>query len=170
MLRWKAASRLERSYSSRDGHRFIESLSSRAERGTIVGYTVVGYRENLNFSFFEFGSDFDRFLARYLVDRDTARSAISLRLAPVTQRNCLFVTALPWMKFTSVQPPLARMADASIPNVAIGKFDLRSNGVVMPLSVQAHHGFVDALHVARLVERIKVATIEFIEPIQGGRS
>src|ERR1700722_15543519 len=36
MLRWKAASRLERSYSSRDGHRFIESLSSRAERGTIV--------------------------------------------------------------------------------------------------------------------------------------
>ena len=36
ILRWKAASRLERSYSSRDGHRFIESLSSRAERGTIV--------------------------------------------------------------------------------------------------------------------------------------
>ena len=31
MLRWKAASRLERSCSSRDGHRFIESLSFEAD-------------------------------------------------------------------------------------------------------------------------------------------
>ena len=36
-----------------------------------------------------------------------------------------------------------------------GKWEIREGKRLLPFSIQAHHSFVDGLHVARLVEKIQ---------------
>ena len=135
-------------------HRLFEGQVQRVERLT-VSYTVVGADENLNFSTLPFDEDWPTFLSHYLADREEARTAASLRLAPMDHRAYLFVTCLPWLRFTSIQHPVARFADASIPNVAVGRFSIAAGRVTFPLSVQAHHGLVDGLHIHQLISKIE---------------
>lgn len=120
-----------------------------------LSYTVLGAGENLNFSTVDHDDDFDRFLADYLADREAARGAVELRLVPMTDRDYLFVTCLPWLRFTAIQHPVARHADCSIPGLAVGRFDHRDGRVSFPIAVQAHHGLVDGLHIARFIQRLE---------------
>jgi chloramphenicol O-acetyltransferase type A len=139
----------------------IEALRWRLEDGApvrieqlTVSYTVVGRDGNLNFSTFPFDPDFGVFLDRYLADRITAAAADHLRLDPMPDRAYIFVTCLPWLTFTSIQHPIGQFADASIPNVAAGRFAIADGRLAFPLAVQAHHGLVDGLHIAQYVARV----------------
>lgn len=126
-----------------------------------LSYTALGTGDNLNFSTFPFADDFQVFLGEYLADRDrlrahVARGDTSLRLSPIgPDRAWLFVTCMPWLRFTSLQHPVADGRDCSIPNIAVGRFDIQGGRVRFPISVQAHHGLVDALHIARLIDRVR---------------
>ncbi len=120
----------------------------------LVSYTVIGADGQLNFSTFAHHGDFGVFLERYLADREEARSAPHLRLTTTAHRNYLFVTGLPWLRFTQIQHPIGRLADCSIPAIAAGRFSVREGGVAFPLAVQAHHGLVDGLHVHRYMARV----------------
>ena len=134
-------------------YRLADGEAQRVER-LMVGYTVIGVGGNLNFSSFPFDDDWAVFLDRYLADRETARSALTLRAAPLASRDYIFVTCLPWLRFTSIQHPIANQADTSIPSIAVGRFDLAEGKVTFPMSVQAHHGLVDGLHIYQLFARV----------------
>lgn len=131
-------------------YRLLDGRLTRVEH-LRVSYPVVGVDGNLNFSTFQFHEAFAPFLARYLADREDARQATRLRRAPMEDRDYLFVTCLPWLAFTAIQHPIARFADCSIPNVAVGRFKQDGDGVSFPLAIQAHHGLVDGLHIAEFV-------------------
>ena len=60
----------------------------------------------------------------------------------------LYMTAIPWVSFTSSMHPLYLPAD-SVPRLAWGKYFREGNALKMPLGVQAHHALVDGLHVGR---------------------
>ncbi len=122
--------------------------------GLLVSYTVIGADGNLNFSTFPHDEDLGVFLERYLADREEARAAPNLRLTSTEHRNYLFVTGLPWLRFTAIQHPIGRLADCSIPAIAAGRFSFREGGVAFPLAVQAHHGLVDGLHVHQYMARV----------------
>jgi len=132
-----------------------------------VSYTVVDGDGNLNFSTFEHAEDPDVFLARYLADREAARGARELRLTPMAHRDYLYVTCLPWMRFTAIQHPVGRFADCSIPNVAVGRFAFSGDEVSFPISVQAHHGLVDGLHVHRYIACVEELMAEAAERMAG---
>lgn len=119
-----------------------------------VSYPVDGVNGNLNYSTFLFDDDFSEFLKRYLADRVEARQAQHLRVSPTEDRDYLFVTCLPWLHFTSIQHPIARFADCSIPNIAVGRFQKAGDALVFPLAVQAHHGLVDGLHINQFASRL----------------
>jgi chloramphenicol O-acetyltransferase type A len=121
--------------------------------GLTLSYTVLGPNEDINFSTLPFAPDVGDFAARYVQDRAIARATVDLRLAPMEHRAYLFVTGLPWLKFTSIQHPVARFADCSIPMLAVGRFEENDGRLRFPLAVQAHHGLVDGLHIARFVAR-----------------
>lgn len=139
--------------------RLADGEVSRIER-LRLSYTVLGRGENLNFSTIDYSDDFDFYLAAYLADREAARDAAELRLTPLVDRGYLFVTCLPWLRFTSIQHPMARFGDCSIPNIAIGKFTIADGRVRFPFAVQAHHGLVDGLHIARFIARIEAVMAE----------
>ncbi len=61
----------------------------------------------------------------------------------------LFISSLPWLRFTSITNPVNLEPADAIPRIVWGKFTPVGDRVVMPLSVQVHHGLVDGLHVSR---------------------
>ena len=69
--------------------------------------------------------------------------------------NLLFMTAIPWVSFTSVVHPVPLEPPDSVPRLAWGKFFEDGEGLKMGLGVQAHHGVVDGLHVGRFYERVQ---------------
>lgn len=131
-------------------HRLLDGRVRPVER-LRVSYPVDGANGNLNFSTFSFDTEFAKFLPRYLADRQEARQAQQLRLAPMEDRDYLFVTCLPWLNFTSIQHPIARFADCSIPNIAIGRFRKAEDRISFPMAVQAHHGLVDGWHIHQFI-------------------
>jgi len=64
----------------------------------------------------------------------------------------LFISSLPWVRFTSVSHPIHMNPVDCIPRITWGKFSEDQQRIVMPLSVQVHHGLADGFHVARFFE------------------
>jgi chloramphenicol O-acetyltransferase type A len=63
--------------------------------------------------------------------------------------NLLFMSAIPWVSFTSFMHPIHLHPVDSVPRFAWGKFFEQGGRLLMPLSVQAHHALLDGLHVGR---------------------
>lgn len=134
--------------------RLLDGVVSRVEALTL-SYTVLGPGDDLNFSHVAYRDDRGSFVQDYLADRAVAREARELRLLPMTHRNYLFTTCMPWLRFTAIQHPMARFGDCSIPNIAVGRFERIGGRLRFPLAVQAHHGLVDGIHVHRFITRVQ---------------
>jgi chloramphenicol O-acetyltransferase type A len=77
-------------------------------------------------------------------------------LADVPGRDdVLFMTAIPWVSFTSFSHPMPTLPADSIPRFAWGKAFHQGDLVKMPLSVQGHHGLIDGIHVGHYYERVE---------------
>lgn len=66
----------------------------------------------------------------------------------------LFMTAIPWVSFTSFMHPLDFPVD-SVPRFAWGKFFKEGESLKMPLSVQGHHALMDGVHMGRFYKLIQ---------------
>lgn len=62
------------------------------------------------------------------------------------KHHMFFITNLPWFSFTAISHPYSKEY-ASIPVIAIGKYQARDGRLVIPIGVQVHHGLVDGIHV-----------------------
>jgi len=58
----------------------------------------------------------------------------------------LFLSALPWISFTSIQHAMHQNPD-SVPRISWGKYFEDRDSTKMPLSVQTHHGLVNGKQV-----------------------
>jgi chloramphenicol O-acetyltransferase type A len=63
--------------------------------------------------------------------------------------NMLYMTALPWVSFTSFTHPMQFHPTDSIPRFAWGRYFEEGESIKMPLSVQGHHALMDGIHMAR---------------------
>jgi chloramphenicol O-acetyltransferase type A len=61
----------------------------------------------------------------------------------------LFMTAIPWVSFTSFMHPLPKCTGDSFPRIAWGKLFEEGGAMKMPLGVQAHHALMDGLHAGK---------------------
>lgn len=71
------------------------------------------------------------------------------------QDNLLFMTALPWVSFTSFMHPMQLHPADSVPRFAWGKFFKEGESLKMPLSVQGHHAVMDGIHMARFYAKVQ---------------
>jgi chloramphenicol O-acetyltransferase type A len=67
----------------------------------------------------------------------------------------LYMTAIPWVSFTSFLHPLDLKAVDSVPRFAWGKFFQEGDRLMMPLNVQAHHAVMDGIHMGRFYEKVQ---------------
>ena len=80
----------------------------------------------------------------------------------------LFMTAIPWVSFTSMMHPVPLSPPDSIPRIAWGRYRTEVDRRPMPLSVHAHHGLMDGIHAGRFFERVQ-RLIDDVEQWADGR-
>jgi len=68
----------------------------------------------------------------------------------------LFMSAIPWVSFTSMQHAMSYHPCDSVPRITWGKYFKEDNKVMLPLSVQVHHALVDGRHVGRYFQAVEV--------------
>lgn len=69
--------------------------------------------------------------------------------------DLIYITCIPWVSFTSLSHTISFNKDDSVPRLAWGKYFNDGDRIMLPFSVQAHHSFVDGLHMGRYVDRLQ---------------
>jgi len=130
--------------------------------------TVIGSDELFSFCSITYDEDAQTFVRVAIEAMDAAREAPSIEDEP-GRDDLLFLTAIPWVSFTSLVHPAPLDPPDSIPRIAWGRFRMEGERMPMPLSLHAHHGLVDGLHAGRFFEGVR-AWIESVEQWADGRA
>jgi len=144
----------------------VENFRYRVFEGEVIridrlfpSFTVVNQHHDLNFARFDWSDDVREFVARGQAAREEAGNMTALNqkyrdMSPRDAKDQVFVTCMPWLDFTSIQHPMASLATPDIPSLAWGRFKDGPEGLQLPFSVQAHHGFVDGYHIHQLARQV----------------
>ena len=75
--------------------------------------------------------------------------------------DIVYITSIPWVSFTNISHTISFNKDDSVPRLAWGKYFERDGKTLLPFSVQAHHSFVDGIHMGRYFDRLQVYLASF---------
>jgi chloramphenicol O-acetyltransferase type A len=74
---------------------------------------------------------------------------------PPDRDDLLYMTAIPWVSFTSFTHPMRQHPADYIPRFAWGKTFEENRVIKLPLSVQGHHELMDGIHIGRLYMQLE---------------
>ena len=88
---------------------------------------------------------------------DVARYGHDLSYWPkgTSPENIFFVSAIPWVSFTSFNVNVANMQNFFAPMFTLGKYYQQDEKVLLPLAAQVHHSVCDGFHLARLINELQ---------------
>jgi chloramphenicol O-acetyltransferase type A len=69
--------------------------------------------------------------------------------------DLIFITCIPWVSFTHLSHTISFNKDDAVPRLAWGRYFEENGRLLLPFSVQAHHSFVDGLHMGRYINRLQ---------------
>jgi len=106
--------------------------------------------ENDLFSFctIDYSEDFSQFAGRAAKVMAEVKEHPTLKDEP-GRDDLLFMTAIPWVSFTSFAHPMRLHPTDTVPRFAWGKFFDDGGLLKMPLSVQGHHALMDGIHMGK---------------------
>lgn len=137
----------------------IPEFRYRIRDGSVVEHDVVHpsgtilVEEDLfSFCTMDYCQDFSEFAVGAAESIACVKAHLTLK-DPPGEDNLLFMTAIPWVSFTSFMHPMRLHPADSVPRFAWGKFFQEGEFLKMPLSVQGHHALMDGIHIARYYEK-----------------
>ena len=116
--------------------------------------TIMGKDDVFSFCGLEYLESFSDFAGQAAEKIARVRERPRLSEEDQGRDDWLFMTAIPWISFTSFMHPLKFPVD-SVPRFAWGKFFDEGDSLKMPISVQGHHALMDGLHVGRYFEQVQ---------------
>ncbi|MGD1993488.1 MAG: chloramphenicol acetyltransferase [Anaerolineae bacterium] len=139
----------------------IPEFRHRIRQGEVVEHevvhpatTILADDDIFGFCFFDYTEDFTRFAARAVERMAQAKENPTLA-GGVGRDDWLYMTAIPWVSFTSFMHPLHLSPVDSVPRFAWGRFFEEGGSLKMPLNAQAHHAVMDGLHMGRFYEKVQ---------------
>ncbi len=75
--------------------------------------------------------------------------------------DLIYVTCIPWVSFTNLSHTVSFNKDDSVPRIALGKYFEDDGKILLPFSVQAHHSFVDGIHMGKYYDCLQKYLDEF---------
>lgn len=123
-------------------------------------FTVLAENELFGFCHVEYTPVFTEFARRVVEQIASVRENPTLQDEP-GRDDRLFMTALPWVSFTSFTHPMNLQAGDSIPRFIWGKIFAEGGRWKMPVGVQAHHALVDGLHLSQFFEAAQALATNF---------
>jgi chloramphenicol O-acetyltransferase type A len=119
-------------------------------------YTLLVNEDLFSFCTVKYSEEFPRFAAEAAKTISDLKEHLTLEDEP-GQDDLLFMTAIPWVSFTSFTHPLHLSPADSVPRFAWGKIFKEGEGLKMPLSVLGHHALMDGIHVGRYYAYVQEA-------------
>jgi chloramphenicol O-acetyltransferase type A len=116
--------------------------------------TILSDDDLFSFCLFDYSADFATF-AHGATERIALVQSNPILSNEPGQDNLLFMTAIPWISFTSFTHPTLSHRSDSVPRIAWGKFFSDGAALRMPLQVEVHHALMDGLHVGRFYEQVQ---------------
>src|SRR5437773_1269791 len=123
------------------------------------GTTVLLPNESFTYAYFDYQSDFEKFMTDMGKAIDEVRTGTGA-LKPTMRDDVIYHTTLPWISFTSFAHARTKGRGDSIPRIVFGKFAKDNERLMMPISVEVHHALMDGLHVGRFLGRLEEALSE----------
>lgn len=141
----------------------IEELRYRIRSGAVVDFgqihassTIGRANDTFAYSFIEFASTFEAFSLRANAEIEAVQQSEGLRLTDSAKRlDVIHYSSIPWVKFTGLTHARSFTFPDSVPKISFGKCTNVDGRMVMPVSVNAHHGLVDGLHVGLFFQRFQ---------------
>jgi len=116
--------------------------------------TILTDEDLFSFCQIDFTEDYASFAAGAVERIAYVREHPTVKNEP-GQDNVLYMTAIPWVSFTSFMHPIDLSPVDSVPRFAWGKFFEDGTLLKMPLSVQAHHALMDGMHMGRFYAQVQ---------------
>jgi chloramphenicol O-acetyltransferase type A len=116
--------------------------------------TILTNEDLFTFCPIEYSKDFSLFAARAAEQIAYVKAHRTLEDEP-GRDDWLFMTAIPWVSFTSFMHPLQLHPADSVPRFAWGKLFEEGKFLKMPLSVQGHHALMDGVHAGRFYATVE---------------
>jgi chloramphenicol O-acetyltransferase type A len=138
----------------------VEEFRYRIENDQVVIYdqihpfsTVINEEKVFNFCEFEYCDSFAEFSKRSKLSIAETNKLVSLNLK---QRNdVIHYTTIPWISLTSITHPRKYDKQASIPKIVFGKYYKDNYRIMLPFSLEVHHGLMDGYHVGMFLETFR---------------
>ncbi len=116
--------------------------------------TILTNEDLFSFCTFDYIENFSEFAARAAERIAYVKENLTLKDEP-GRDDLLYLTAIPWVSFTSFMHPMHLQPADSVPRFAWGKFFEDGEFLKMPLGVQGHHALMDGVHVGRFYEEVQ---------------
>lgn len=137
----------------------IENFRYRFLDGNVVLYD----RIDTAFTYLDAETELFKFVTVPMCDNIEEYVSLAVRIAAEQkqyfagepQNDIFMCSAMPWVTFTHISHTNSGKKDNATPLFDWGKFFERDGRLLIPVSVQAHHSFVDGLHIGRFAERLQ---------------
>jgi chloramphenicol O-acetyltransferase type A len=116
--------------------------------------TILTDEDLFSFCALDYIEDFSEFAARTEETITHVREHPTLENQP-GRDDFLYMTAIPWVSFTSFMHPMHLDPADSVPRLAWGKIFEDGELLKMPLAVQGHHALMDGVHVGKFYEEVQ---------------
>ncbi len=113
-----------------------------------------------SFCYVDYQADFDAFMSSYYQAVEKMQINPSMEDEP-GRDDYLFLSAMPWVSFTSIQNAMPYHPSDSVPRIVWGKYFQEGDRIKMPFSIQAHHAVVDGWHVGQFIQGFQALLEEF---------
>jgi len=141
----------------------VDELKLRILDGKVVLYdtlhagTTIGRTDGtFGFAFIPFSPDFEVFNAVMKEEIEAVHHSSGLRLNNgELGKDLIRHTTIPWHTFSALLHPTSFNNSESVPKITFGKFSIRDGKKFLPVSVEAHHGLADGIHIAKYLEEFQ---------------
>lgn len=135
----------------------VAELRTRIEGENIVEHDIINASPTIGredgtfgFSYVNYDSDFSVFNHNLKLEIERVQNSSGLSMTSSEERNdVVHYSSVPWFVFTGLSHARNYKTNDSIPKITFGKSFFRNRREILPVSVHAHHGLVDGLHIAR---------------------
>lgn len=121
-----------------------------------VGGTIGRPDGTFGFSFFHYSEDFEIFNKELQKEVKSVQNSTGLGISnDVLPINHIRHTTIPWKSFSAMLHPTNFDPKECIPKITFGKFNIREGKKYLPVSIEAHHGLADGIHLAKYFEEFE---------------
>ncbi len=128
-----------------------------------VGTTIGRPDGSFAFAYAPFLDDFEGFIESFKKEIDAVNNSEGLRLSENTARiDLMHCSSVPWISFKGIKHASNSKFKDSIPKLTFGKYYQKDNKMILPISVHAHHGLMDAIHVSEFLNKTEELLMKLI--------